>query len=187
MTRRDLLKASIAAVVSMLSYRTGFAAAPANMKGIEQMQNNWKALLAAGFKAPLASEPLKLSNDEWRKRLSAEQFYILREEGTERPASSPLNEEKRPGIFACAGCDLPLFTSEMKYESGTGWPSFFTTIPGVFGTSTDFKLILPRTEYHCIRCGGHHGHVFKDGPPPTGQRWCNNGAALKFIPKSGKA
>jgi peptide-methionine (R)-S-oxide reductase len=82
---------------------------------------------------------------------------------------------------------LPLFTSEMKYESGTGWPSFFTTIPGVFGTNTDYKLILPRTEYHCIRCGGHHGHVFDDGPPPTGKRWCNNGVALKFIPKSGSA
>jgi len=112
---------------------------------------------------------------------------VLREEDTERPGSSPLNSEKRDGIYACAGCDLPLFSSAMKYDSGTGWPSFFTTIPDAFATRTDYKIILPRTEYHCARCGGHHGHVFKDGPPPTGQRWCNNGVALKFIPKSGKA
>ena len=90
-------------------------------------------------------------------------------------------------MFACAGCDLPLFTSAMKFDSGTGWPSFFTTIPGVFGTTTDHKLIYPRTEYHCIRCGGHHGHMFEDGPPPTGKRFCNNGVALKFLPKAGKA
>jgi peptide-methionine (R)-S-oxide reductase len=187
MTRRALLQGLLSSAASVLFSHTGFAAAPANMKAVEQIQNNWKSLLASGVKAPLPSESLKLTKEEWRKRLNADQFYILRDEGTERPSSSPLNEEKRPGVFACAGCDLPLFTSEMKYESGTGWPSFFTTIPGVFGTSTDFKLILPRSEYHCVRCGGHHGHVFKDGPPPTGQRWCNNGAALKFIPKSGKA
>jgi peptide-methionine (R)-S-oxide reductase len=164
----------------------GFAAQP-SMKEVENMQKNWKALLADGIRVPLPNEPLKLSKEEWRKRLGAAQFNILREEGTERPGSSPLNNEKRPGVFACAGCDLPLFTSAMKYESGTGWPSFFTTIPGVFGTSTDFKLVLPRTEYHCARCAGHHGHIFDDGPQPTGKRWCNNGVALKFIPKNGKA
>ena len=146
-----------------------------------------EGLLADGVKAPLATEPLKLSNDQWRKRLYPFQFFILREEGTERPWTSPLNNEKRPGIYACAGCDLPLFSSEMKYDSGTGWPSFFTTIPGAISTSTDYKHILPRTEYHCARCSGHHGHIFGDGPGPTWQRWCNNGVALKFIPKNGKA
>ena len=157
------------------------------MKGIEELQKNWKGLLADGVKVPLASDRLQLSKDQWRKRLEPFQFYILRKEGTERPWSSPLNDEKRPGIYACAGCDLPLFTSEMKYESHTGWPSFFTTIPGVLGTTTDYKLIWPRTEYHCARCDGHHGHIFGDGPRPTGDRWCNNGVALKFIPQSGKA
>jgi peptide-methionine (R)-S-oxide reductase len=164
----------------------GFAAGP-SMQDIERMRKNWKALLADRVKAPLPSEPVKLSKEAWRRRLDAVQFEVLREAGTEPPGSSPLNGEKRPGVFTCAGCDLPLFTSAMKYESGTGWPSFFTTIPDVFGTSTDYWLVLPRTEYHCIRCGGHHGHVFDDGPPPTGQRWCNNGVALKFIPKNGKA
>jgi peptide-methionine (R)-S-oxide reductase len=98
-----------------------------------------------------------------------------------------LNDEKRSGVYVCAGCSLPLFTSAMKFDSGTGWPSFFTTIPGAFATKKDNFLIYTRTEYHCVRCGGHHGHVFDDGPPPTGQRWCNNGVALRFIPKSGKA
>jgi peptide-methionine (R)-S-oxide reductase len=187
MTRRQILRVFLATAGLWSGMkRRGFAAQSPSMKEIEELGKNWRALLADGVKVPLPSEPLRLSKDEWRKRLTAAQFDVLREEGTERPGTSPLNGEKRPGIFACAGCGLPLFTSAMKYESGTGWPSFFTTIPGAFGTTTDYKLLLPRTEYRCMRCSGHHGHVFDDGPPPTGQRWCNNGIALKFIPKSGK-
>ena len=123
-----------------------------------------------------------LTEAQWRERLTEEEFRVLRKEGTERAGTSPLNAEKRKGTFVCAGCALPLFASETKYESGTGWPSFFDTLPGAVETKTDFKLIVPRTEYHCARCGGHQGHVFKDGPEPTGLRYCNNGVALDFVP-----
>ncbi|HEX9392581.1 MAG TPA: peptide-methionine (R)-S-oxide reductase MsrB [Usitatibacteraceae bacterium] len=139
------------------------------------------AIQQAGGIAPKI-EKLKLSDAEWKQKLTPAQFDVLRKEGTERPFSSPLNDEKRKGVFHCSACDLPVYTSEMKFDSGTGWPSFFTTLPGAFDTSRDFKLIFPRTEYHCARCGGHHGHVFNDGPQPTGQRWCNNGVSLVFKP-----
>ena len=125
---------------------------------------------------------LNMSEEEWRQRMTPEQFRILRKEGTERSNTSPLDKEKRPGIYHCAGCDLPLFTSEMKFDSGTGWPSFYDVLPGHVETKTDYKLLWPRTEYHCARCGGHQGHVFKDGPQPTGLRYCNNGVALRFQP-----
>jgi peptide-methionine (R)-S-oxide reductase len=133
---------------------------------------------------PPGIQPVRHSEEEWRKILTPEQFAVLREEATEPAGSSPLNDEHREGTFVCAGCGLDLFTSKMKFDSGTGWPSFFTTIPGHVGTKSDYRIFLRRTEYHCIRCGGHQGHVFDDGPPPTGQRWCNNGVALKFVPGS---
>ena len=123
------------------------------------------------------------SNKEWKKILTADQYYILRQEGTEHPYTSALDNEKRQGEYLCAGCKTALFNSKMKYDSGTGWPSFFEHYPNVMATKLDFKLLLPRTEYHCAVCEGHQGHVFNDGPPPTGKRYCNNGAGLTFVPK----
>lgn len=127
--------------------------------------------------------PLVKSRDEWRGLLPPERFDILFEEGTERAGTSPLNDEKRAGTFVCAACFLPLFASRDKFNSGTGWPSFSQPIAGRLETKHDYRLFTPRTEYHCARCGGHQGHVFDDGPPPTGQRWCNNGLALIFVPE----
>jgi peptide-methionine (R)-S-oxide reductase len=125
---------------------------------------------------------LEKSKDAWKKLLPADRYDVLFEEDTERPGSSPLNHEKRDGKFICAACFLPLFDSKMKFDSGTGWPSFFDAIHEHIGKKTDFKIFAPRTEYHCARCGGHQGHVFEDGPPPTGLRYCNNGLALEFVP-----
>ena len=121
---------------------------------------------------------------EWKNLLTPEQFHVLRKEGTERPFSSQLLDNKKKGLYVCAGCDLSLFTSEMKYDSKTGWPSFYTSLEGRLEIKDDYKLFYRRIEYHCARCGGHQGHIFKDGPPPTYRRWCNNGVALKFIPAS---
>lgn len=185
MKRRSILRGlALAPLVIVPAGRTRPAETARGSASAGELQRNWKDLLAPGADVALTTEPLERADAEWRAALAPAAYRVLREAGTEPPFSSPLNDEKRPGIYACAGCRLPLFTSAMKYDSGTGWPSFFTTIPGVFATKTDYHLLfLPRTEYHCVRCGGHHGHVFKDGPPPTGQRWCNNGVALRFIPR----
>lgn len=121
------------------------------------------------------------TKEDWAKLLPPAAYRVLFDEGTEAPGSSALNDEQRDGTFICAACFLPLFASAMKYDSGSGWPSFWQALPGTIETSTDFKLGYPRTEYHCARCGGHQGHVFADGPPPTGQRYCNNGLALLFV------
>ena len=133
-------------------------------------------------RADAATFEVVKSDEEWRRILKGPAYKVLREHGTERPYSSALNNEKRKGTFHCAGCELPLFASETKYESGTGWPSFTQPLANAVGTKADRTLIMVRTEVHCRRCGGHLGHVFKDGPPPAGLRYCMNGVALKFVP-----
>ena len=143
------------------------------------------AAKSVGIRIAAAKEAIvkiSKSDAEWKAGLTSDQYDVLRHEGTEPPYTSPLNDEKRMGTFICAGCDLPLFPSRFKFDSGTGWPSFYDVLPGHVETRTDTKLFIPRTEYHCARCGGHHGHVFEDGPAPTGLRYCNNGVALKFVP-----
>ena len=175
----NLLAASAAG--SALPAMVAAATSPQAGKSIAEIQKSWESLLPADAKLDLSTAPVVRSEAEWKQALPDSSFYVLRKEGTERPFSSPLNDEKRAGLFVCAGCALPLFGSQMKYDSGTGWPSFFTSIPGNLATKKDFLMIVERTEYHCVRCGGHQGHVFDDGPPPTRQRWCNNGVSLRFI------
>ncbi|MDQ6619055.1 MAG: peptide-methionine (R)-S-oxide reductase MsrB [Pseudomonadota bacterium] len=182
MERRDFLHTITGALALCVTRGAGAANAALTPQALEETRRQWQALLPKGKAVPQPTEVLTRSRDEWRRALSPAAYDVLREEGTERPFSSPLNDEKRPGVFACAGCGLPLFSSAMKFDSGTGWPSFVTSIPGHLAQKRDFKMILPRTEYHCVRCGGHQGHVFDDGPPPNGERWCNNGLALEFLP-----
>lgn len=158
--------ATAIAFMGRLREPRALAAEPAGTDAVAQSDIDWLALTDA----------------DWRERLTPEQFRVLRREGTERPFTSPLNDEKRAGVYHCAGCDLPLFDASMKFDSGTGWPSFWDALPGALGTKIDRRLWTPRIEYHCIRCNGHQGHVFEDGPRPTGQRWCNNGVALTFRP-----
>jgi peptide-methionine (R)-S-oxide reductase len=149
----------------------------------------WLGFGGAADAAEKATEKFEVEKtpEEWRKQLSAEQYNILREAGTERPYSSPLNKEKRKGTFACAGCDLPLYSSDTKFESGTGWPSFYQALPNALIEKSDRTFLMVRTETLCRRCGGHLGHVFDDGPKPTGLRYCMNGLALSFKPADGSA
>jgi peptide-methionine (R)-S-oxide reductase len=188
MKRRGILQVLAALpLFAVAATRIAAAAAATTNISLASIQQNWKTLLAKGANIAESTAPIQKTEAEWKQMLPNETFFVLRKEATERPFSSPLNAEKRAGVFVCAGCTLPLFSSQMKFESGTGWPSFFTSIPGHLATKQDFQMIVPRTEYHCIRCGGHQGHVFDDGPKPTGERWCNNGVALKFIPATGNA
>jgi peptide-methionine (R)-S-oxide reductase len=186
MNRRQLLASAVLLVPALLRAPSALAnfAAGTTREGVEALRTQWKKYLAGNADIATDPSPITLTDAQWKKRLTPAAYDVLRHEGTEYPGSSPLNAEKRDGIFACAGCALPLFTSAMKFESGTGWPSFVTSIPGAFATTTDHKLIYARTEYHCSKCGGHHGHVFDDGPQPLGERWCSNGVALRFIPRA---
>ena len=156
MTRRQLLGGALCGVAALAFWRIG----------IDRAQ---------------AAYPYTLSDDQWRKRLSPLAYRVLRQQATERAFTSPLNKEHRAGTFRCAGCDQNLFSSRTKFDSGTGWPSFWAPLPRAVGTSRDFDLGYPRTEVHCSRCGGHLGHVFDDGPRPTGKRYCMNGVALSFV------
>lgn len=145
--------------------------------------SNTSVAAAVGGTTPVKVVPLKKTAAAWRDEVSPAAYRVLFQEATEPAFSSPLDKEKREGTFVCAACHLPLFDSAHKFDSGTGWPSFTQPIAGHIGTKKDFMLVWPRTEYHCARCGGHQGHVFNDGPPPRGERWCNNGVALQFVPK----
>ena len=152
----------------LLNTLLGFTIKPKSSFATSKLMENYKTLTDA----------------DWENRLPKDAFYVLRKEGTERSFSSPLNDEKRNGIFKCAGCELPLFSSKTKFDSGTGWPSFTEALPGAFETKIDTKFGMVRTEYHCAKCGVHHGHVFNDGPSKEGKRFCNNGLCLIFIPSN---
>jgi peptide-methionine (R)-S-oxide reductase len=181
-TRRDLLASTLALLLARAARAVG-AQAQGGETGMKS-SNEAKGEAVEAIEPIEPIEPIErldVPPERWKPLLSREAWDVLFEEATERPFSSPLNDEKHTGTFLCAACFLPLFRSDAKFDSGTGWPSFFRALPGRVETRRDFKLLVPRTEYHCARCGGHQGHVFDDGPPPTGLRYCNNGVALRFV------
>ncbi len=161
--------------------KLGLGAAAIALTACAKTGSTAQATEMTGEKIMSDTDWANLSQQDWKTRLNAMEFNVLRKEGTERPFTSALNDNKAKGTYVCAGCELPLFKSEQKFDSGTGWPSFYDVIDGAVGTKTDRKLFMARTEYHCSRCGGHQGHIFKDGPKPTGLRYCNNGVALDFV------
>ena len=188
MNRRNFLRAfPIGSAVALLTTWPLSAIAKITHETITEMQARWREFspLSAQFSSPTPA--IDRTAENWAEHLPQAAFKILFEEDTEPKFSSALNDEKRPGVYACKACNLPLFTSEMKYDSRTGWPSFFTHIPEHLGTKADFKLVWPRTEYHCVKCRGHQGHLFGDGPAPTSERWCNNGLALTFIARNSES
>jgi len=185
LTRRTFLATAAAVPLSfgaLLALRRAPADAAPMSGAVEEIRTTWRTLVPKGAAVATTTEPLARSDDEWKRLLDPKQYDVLRREGTEIPGTSPLNNEKRAGVYVCAGCALPLFTSRMKFDSGTGWPSFFTSIPDHLAMKKDFKMIVERDEYHCVRCGGHQGHGVDDAPPAARQRWCNNGVALRFLP-----
>jgi peptide-methionine (R)-S-oxide reductase len=186
MNRRHLLATALLAPFAGGAARANYVMGTSK-EGVEALRRNWRQLLAKDAQVASDATPLTLSDDAWRARLSPASYHVLRDEGTEYPGTSPLNGEKRDGVYVCAGCALPVFTSAMKFDSGTGWPSFVTSIPGAFAMGPGSKSVFVGLEVHCAKCAGHHGHIFDDGPKPLGDRWCINGVSLRFIPQSGAA
>ncbi len=185
MNRRQYLHRSLSILSALYLVPTKLFAQPErDWPAIEVLQNGWRHLVPKNFDVVSLRPRINISRAEQAKRFTPLEIEVLFEEGTENPYSSSYNEETRPAIYTSRVCSLPLFSSEMKYDSKTGWPSFFTSILDHMSKKADYKLVWPRTEYHCSKCGSNQGHVFKDGPPPTYERWCNNGVCLNFIAKN---